>query len=167
MVTKEVAPVKPLVVHRTEVTDHVPVVGTKEGRGLVEDTKVVAQMEDTKGIVPKVHHQVVVTKEVVLSQIDSEAEPILLVESSIRVLPELLLNVHPTEATDHSRIVQNSMESERIEVAMKKELTKPHEVETTLEEPRKLGQLEKRKTSNHKISCTSARDFILEKIWIV
>lgn len=83
-------------------------------------------------------------KEAVLSRIDSEAEQRHSVESSD---PELLglPIVLPMEVTVLSRIVQNLTENVRNVRGTKKELMKLLVTATMPEEPRKLGQLEKRK----------------------
>ncbi len=153
VVTREIVP---RVVLHTEATAllveilNAQLVGTKVVNDHLVVTKGIALLEDTR--VVNVLRVPEVTKEVVLSLTDFEAELIHSVTSgSIPVHLEHLLLVTREAVTNLVLSVQNSeAETERIVEATRKKHTKLLVIETMLEEPRKLGQAVRKATSNNK-----------------
>lgn len=126
---------------------HAQLVVTRPQKDHLVGTREIALQDDTKVVNVLL---VEVTKEVVLSLIDFEAELTHSVTSdSIRAHPALLLLATREAVTNPVPNVRSSeAENERIEEATRKEHTKLLVIETMLEEPRKHGQAVRKKTSN-------------------
>ena len=147
VVTREIVP---RVVLHTEAIVHVQLVVTRVERDLLVVTKGIALLEDTR--VVNVLLVAEVTKEVVLSLTDFEAELIHSVTSdSIRAHLELLLLVTREVVMN---LILNVLSSEpqiaRIVEATRKKHMKLLVIEMMSEEPRKHGQAVRKKTSKNK-----------------
>lgn len=175
--TREVVPVKevPLAVTKEVVLLVQAMVVVTRELPIVHDTEaiVLPQIVDLKEAVTKeaVHNleaREPVTKEVVLSPIDSEAEPTRSVEYSP------VLHGIPVPHTEETGIVPDRKAQDLEEKERTEEATKLLEAETMLQDLHASGKVETKKTSNHKAPSRNFRDgafarvlFSGGKIWIV